>query len=83
MSTLLPLVSVYCVCMCDTHQELQQSVCPVDTVDNFIHVLYWSLSKLLHHEENVDQQSAEDLGVTEECLSILMYYNSIITGTDA
>ena len=73
MSTLLPLVSVYRVYMCDTHQELQQSVRPVDTVDNFIHVLYWSLSKLLHHEENVDQQSAEDLGGDRgECLSILM-----------
>lgn len=52
--------------MCDAHQELQQSVGPVNTVDNFIHVLYWSLPKLLHHEENVDQQSAKDLGEIEE-----------------
>lgn len=63
---MLPHNTVYYVCMCNTHQELQQSVGPIDTVDNLIHVLYWSLTKLLHHEENIDQQSAEDLGVTEE-----------------
>lgn len=52
--------------MCDTHQELQQSVGPIYTIDNLIHVLYWSLAELLYHEENVDQQSAEDLEAREE-----------------
>lgn len=54
--------------MCETHQELQQSVGPIDTVDNFIHVFYWSLTKLLHHEENIDQQGTENLRVIEDCV---------------
>lgn len=59
--------------VCDTHKKLQQSVGPIDTVDNLIHVLYWSLTKLFHHEENIDQQSAEDLCVTEEkAFNVLM-----------
>lgn len=42
---------------CNTHQELQESVRSINIVDNFIHVLHWSLAELLHHKENVDQQS--------------------------
>lgn len=64
--------AVYHVCTCDAHQELQQPVGPVDTVDNFIHVLHWSLTKLLHHEKNVDQQSAKDLRVTEGSVWMLL-----------
>lgn len=46
---------------CNTHQELQQSVRSVNIVDNFIHVLHRSLAELLHHKENIDQQSTKDL----------------------
>lgn len=52
--------------MCISHQEFQQSVGPIDTVNHFIHVLHWSLPELLHHEENIDEQSAEDLKQAEK-----------------
>lgn len=57
--------------ICDTldfqaHQELQQSVRPVDVVDDFVHVLHWSLTELLHHKENINQQSTKDLQRREE-----------------
>lgn len=51
---LLRILCTVTVCWCNTHQELQQSVGTIDTVNNFIHVFHWSLTKLLHHEENVD-----------------------------
>lgn len=46
---------------CVSHQEFQQSVGPIDAVYDFIHVLHRSLTELLHHKENIDEQSAEDL----------------------
>lgn len=52
--------------VCISHQEFQQSVGPIDTVNHFIHVLHWSLPELLHHEENIDEQSAEDLKQAEK-----------------
>lgn len=52
--------------LCVTYQKLQQSVSPIHTVDNFIHVLHWSFTKLLHHEENIDEESTKNLRVTEE-----------------
>lgn len=61
---------------CNTHQELQQSVRSIDIVDNFIHVLHWSLAELLHHKENIDQQSTKDLQKREEVT--FMYITSII-----
>lgn len=48
------------------YQKLQQSVGPIDIVDDLIHVLHGSFPKLLHHEKDVDQQSTENLEVTEE-----------------
>lgn len=43
------------------YQKLQQSVGPIHTVDDLIHVLHWRLTKLLHHEEDIDEESTEDL----------------------
>lgn len=53
------------------HQELQESVGPVDNVDDFIHVLHRSFTNLLHHEEDVDQKGAKNLRGVE---SFLLYY---------
>lgn len=61
--------------MCDTHHKLQQSVSPINIVDNLIHVLNRSLTEFLDHEENIDQQSAKDLGVT--VVTTLMKIHSI------
>lgn len=49
-----------------SHQEFQQSVGPINAVYDFIHVLHRSLTELLHHEENINEQSAEDLEQVEK-----------------
>ena len=61
---------------CNTHQELQQSVRSIHIVDNFIHVLHWSLAELLHHKENIDQQSTKNLQEREE--GTFMYITLVI-----
>lgn len=61
------------VYVCVTYQKLQQSVGPIYTIYDFIHVLHWSFTKLLHHEENIDQKSAKDLAV--QCFRVITELN--------
>lgn len=57
------------------YQKLQQSVGPIYTVDNFIHVLHRSFTKLLHHEEHIDEESTENLAETETDRSMDLFIN--------
>lgn len=73
------------MCARVSHQEFQQSVGPIDTVNHFVHVLHWSLPELLHHEEDIDEQSAEDLEQAEKdvVLSVVLLMGGRLTCTSS